>query len=121
MVQITQEDVYEAGFDVDDLNHLTEEQLNIVVAISQQRQAKQVSQVQTGDEDGEGHHHMMHHGMMSNEYDGQDGTGGDEHDYEGDDVNEQMQIILTNDGGVNITDSKQQQIYVSFEGFSSAQ
>uniref|UniRef100_A0A8R1HIS2 Uncharacterized protein n=1 Tax=Caenorhabditis japonica TaxID=281687 RepID=A0A8R1HIS2_CAEJA len=102
MVQISQEDLYEAGFDMDDLNHLTEEQLNHVVAISQQRQAKQSEQGQD---------------IMQQEIYGEgDGTGTDGNDYghgHGQMVENDMQIILTNDGGVNITDSKQRQFYIS--------
>lgn len=117
MVQITQEDMYEAGFDVEagfELNHLTEEQLNIVVAISQQRQAKQNEQEHNEEvviEDGS-HHHMVHHEMIENQFEG-DGNGPEEeYDGNGQIIDNAMHIILTNDGGVNIT-SKQKQFYVS--------
>lgn len=111
MVQITPEDMYEAGFEFDDLNHLTEEQLNIVIAVSQQRQAKH-----SGD-DGN-HHHLIHHEIIENAFEG-DEAGADGHVYEeeGDGHGQlddaSMQIILTHDGGVNITDAKQQQFYIS--------
>ncbi|EFO86078.1 hypothetical protein CRE_01800 [Caenorhabditis remanei] len=115
MVHITPEDMYEAGFEFEDLNHLTEEQLNVVIAISQQRQAKQNDNDPIGGDGHTGAHHIIH-GMIGNEF---DGTGGDGNEYGADDdlqvqmSEASMQIILTHDGGVNITDSKQQNIYIS--------
>uniref|UniRef100_A0A1I7THT9 Zinc finger protein n=1 Tax=Caenorhabditis tropicalis TaxID=1561998 RepID=A0A1I7THT9_9PELO len=116
MVQISQEDVYEAGFDIEDLNLLTEEQLNIVISISQQRQAKQneLHQNEEGQAEDGSHHHMIHHEMIDNHFEGEPG----EHHYGGDDDrpplgDNSVQIILTNDGGVSITDTKQQHYYIS--------
>ncbi|ULU05954.1 hypothetical protein L5515_014222 [Caenorhabditis briggsae] len=117
MVQITSEDMYAAGFEMEDINNLTEEQLSVVVAISQERQAKQNDQEEVVEEDS--HDHMIHHDMLGNNF-GRNEAGGDANQYPRDEDEEHghmddasMHIILTHDGGVNITDSKQQQFYIS--------
>ncbi|CAD6195612.1 unnamed protein product [Caenorhabditis auriculariae] len=41
-ILITQEDLYEAGFDPENIEHLTDEQLTVLIAIHEQRVAKQL-------------------------------------------------------------------------------
>lgn len=112
-VQISQEDLYEAGFEYADFANLTEEQINMVLAISQQRHANH-----NRDEGVEesGHHHIIHHDIVDNHFEGEDaavqGNEYDESDGRTQMAENSVQIILTNDGGVSITDTKQQQYYI---------
>ncbi|EGT44979.1 hypothetical protein CAEBREN_00976 [Caenorhabditis brenneri] len=113
-VQISQEDLYEAGFEYADFANLTEEQINMVLAISQQRHANLNRE---GGVEESGHHHIIHQNIVDNHFEEGEDAAAHGNEFDGDDGRAHMaensvQIILTNDGGVSITDTKQQQYYI---------